>query len=764
MSTYLGTAADDIIDGTAVSESLIDGLAGDDQVTLIQGQSFLSGEGNDVITALSSFSGYGLWSVPGEISVNLAEGWALDGYGGTDKLIGVHEVHMPNHGGTVIGSEQTDSVFCFGGNSSIDLGRGDDTVYMWELNSADFKIRQHGSNVTLSNDSYNVTLTDVESLRFSDRNINLAVGMTDGEVFVGGGNLYSFQESEMSPGWWYENVYNEPQIVTYFPQGGTVVDIEGDGDLDIVVPMNRGYRSGVDTRYHFQVFENRDGNLEYSETLTQATPFIAGSRRTETIFIERYQTDAIVTIAHDTAIETETRTDIPWRLGDISITRLDDFTQITEKLVPENTLPDSDYVNRYSAVNAHSMAVGDINCDGMDDILVGNFGLPFALLQTDSGEFEYFTDPTWTELIGSYKDPDVPNATAAFPLDLDIADYNGDGYDDILWGRGHGTTLSRIIFNDGAGDFSFDNSTSLPVSVYGSSDNLHLKTFSEDFDADGDTDIVVLNSRQDPVYGGNYLQYLTNTGYGVFVDETVERLIDPMLYPDTFLERLHWTDFWQVIDIDGDDDLDIVGATAEWHASKGVIFRNDSHGIFSYESIANGSSIPIAWGDFDQDGALDALTFGTQWNDLEGFSTYTFGLSTVKEYDSSVSRAFDVDGNAGKTVKTIAAILGAERLEDKSIVGVGLSLFDQNMSLEAVCGLALNYVGATTDEQVVDLLYANLLGDGEAPSAAEAQPYLEMLEQKVFSHASLAAAAAELTDDLGIIDLAGLAATGIEYI
>ena len=131
---------------------------------------------------------------------------------------------------------------------------------------------------------------------------------------------------------------------------------------------------------------------------------------------------------------------------------------------------------------------------------------------------------------------------------------------------------------------------------------------------------------------------------------------------------------------------------------------------------------------------------------------------------SDKSIAMDIDGNTGRTVKTIAAVLGSESISDAGIVGVGLSLFDQGYSLETVCGLALNYVGATTDEQVVDLLYANLLGDGEAPTAEEAQPYLDLLEREVFSHESLAAAAAELTDDLGIINLAGLAATGIEYI
>ena len=56
-------------------------------------------------------------------------------------------------------------------------------------------------------------------------------------------------------------------------------------------------------------------SLHFQRIKRSDTPFVAGSRRTELIYLEHYGTDAIVTIAHDTAIETETRYDIPWRLG-----------------------------------------------------------------------------------------------------------------------------------------------------------------------------------------------------------------------------------------------------------------------------------------------------------------------------------------------------------------------------------------------------------------------------------------------------------------
>ena len=45
-----------------------------------------------------------------------------------------------------------------------------------------------------------------------------------------------------------------------------------------------------------------------------------------------------------------------------------------------------------------------------------------------------------------------------------------------------------------------------------------------------------------------------------------------------------------------------------------------------------------------------------------------------------------------------------------------------------------------------------------------AQPFIDALNNGEYSKGVLAAAAAELTDDLGVIDLVGLAETGIEYV
>lgn len=443
-------------------------------------------------------------------------------------------------------------------------------------------------------------------------------------------SLYSFQESEFSEGWWYAGEYNSPQLISYFPQAVGVVDIASDGDLDIIIPLNKGYRTGIDTRHHFIVIENIDGTLEFSAEKTNSTPFITGARRLETFHLDRLDSDVLVTVAHDTAVEAETRDDIPWRMGDLSFTNLNYFQDISLELIPDNTLPKSYQTGRKSAVDAHSLAVGDINGDGLEDIFVGEFHSAFILYQTETGPFTFYTDTFLSNLGWNYRDPSLDNASNLILLDSHLADFNGDGHNDLILGWGHGSAFSRIFLNDTNGNFDQVNSIALPVSVYGVDNTLHLKTFSSDLDADGDMDILVLLSRYEPYYGGSYIQYLEQTEQNVFVDVTIEKLFNPIEFEDTFGSRLEWTNFWELIDIDDDGDDDLVGTSVKNQLP--IVFVNDGSGNFVESNLTSSDIIgqPIAWGDYDKDGTIDFITWQQTWNDSIGTSSsnnfYLYGF------------------------------------------------------------------------------------------------------------------------------------------
>jgi len=416
-------------------------------------------------------------------------------------------------------------------------------------------------------------------------------------------------ESEYSEGWWYAGEYNEPQLVYHFPQAASPVDIDNDGDIDLIVPMNRGYRTGVDSRFNFQVLENVDGRLILSAEKTEVTPFVAGARRSDEIYISQLSTKAFVTIAHDTAIETETRWDIPWRLGDLTITTLDPFESVAAELLGETILPSSVNTGRQTSVDAHAMAIGDVNRDGLDDILIGEFSGTYALLQTADGNFELFQDD-FLASFSYWKDPDFPAEPTSFLLDLHMADLDGDGFDDVVVGWGHSSVNSRVFFNSEVG-YQLDKSVLLPSPVYGAENHLHMNTYSADFDTDGDIDLIINQSRNDPYYGGTYLQLLINDGAGNFTDRTSDQLVDPLLYQDTFGERLEWTDAFTIGDVDGDGDLDIMGRYVSWENPTPIVFVNDGNANFTLVEITMGGQYaqPLTWGDFDQDGLIEFVAF-----------------------------------------------------------------------------------------------------------------------------------------------------------
>ena len=629
--TIYGTDQNDFIDASYENGTIwgdhVDAGAGDDVVILGPGVKFYTGPGNDTVQ-LSEFlyGSYGAGLNDGNNSnpsvYDLENGLVYDPYGDVDTVSGITEIHILNaNGDEVYGSNLDEVVFISRGSAKLFMGEGQDTIRVWEQNSTEFEIATAGASTFLFRNGETVEIRNAERIEFSD--MTLSGNYRSGYETLEPEFLYkthTWTETEFSEGWWYAGVYNEPQLVSYFPQAVFPVDIGNDGDLDLVIPMNRGYRTGVDSRFNFQVLENIDGELTFSEEKTSETPFVAGSRRTELIYLDYYDTDAIVTIAHDTAIETETRYDIPWRLGDLTVTLLAPFESVAETMLQNIALPSSERTGRPTSLDAHSMAVGDLNRDGLDDVLVGEFSGSYGLVQTSDGKFGYFSEALPN--MSRWYEPDLNVEQASLLLDLHMEDLNGDGFDDIVAGWGHNPSKSRIFFNSENG-FSENNSTTLPTPVYGIEQIMHMNTWSEDFDGDGDEDLIINQTRFEPYYSGTYLQYLMNDGLGNFTDVTSEKLIDPDKYADTYGGRLEWTDMFSVLDVDNDGDLDIAGRYVGWTEPTPIIFLNDGFGAFELIELPlhNDKPIPLSWGDFDQDGKLEFVQFYQTWLDAEGTSS-----------------------------------------------------------------------------------------------------------------------------------------------
>jgi hypothetical protein len=160
---------------------------------------------------------------------------------------------------------------------------------------------------------------------------------------------------------------------------------------------------------------------------------------------------------------------------------------------------------------ANGLDVGDVNGDGLVDIIVGNTGSAahnFVWLN-DPKNPGYFIDQTKTAL------PPAGSQTQSIKL----VDVNGDGHLDLI--EGNEVPPNRLYFNDGKGNF-IEQASKLELLV-----PLHTREVLV-FDANGDKklDIVFLNltsnggkREKDPT-----ARLLINDGKGSFKDETKNRI------------------------------------------------------------------------------------------------------------------------------------------------------------------------------------------------------------------------------------------------
>jgi Ca2+-binding RTX toxin-like protein len=137
-------------------------------------------------------------------------------------------------------------------------------------------------------------------------------------------------------------------------------------------------------------------------------------------------------------------------------------------------------------------------------------------------------------------------------------------------------------------------------------------------------------------------------------------------------------------------------------------------------------------------------------------------LTNVERLQFSDSKlALDLNGNAGITAKILGATFGVSAVTNKGYAGIGIGLLDSGMSYENLATLAINAAGASTPQQVVNLLWTNVVGS--APTAADAQVFVDMLNGGMTT-GQLGMLAAETPLNQTNINLSGLSLTGLDYL
>jgi methionine-rich copper-binding protein CopC len=126
--------------------------------------------------------------------------------------------------------------------------------------------------------------------------------------------------------------------------------------------------------------------------------------------------------------------------------------------------------------------------------------------------------------------------------------------------------------------------------------------------------------------------------------------------------------------------------------------------------------------------------------------------------------ALDLDGNAGKIVKLLGALLGKDSATNKTYVGMGLDILDNGMPYEDLmkAGIDVVFGSNPSGASVVDVFYKNLVGSSAPQSVLD--EYGDILDNGSMTATELGIAVADNDLNATNIDLVGLAQTGVEYI
>jgi serralysin len=157
-----GTDGDDSIVQSPNSDAWVAyfGRRGNDIIRVYQGTA-IGGPGNDLIERLPSTEWWRVlqaayWDSPAGVVVDLAGGWAEDGWGTRDTLVGVRDVAGTWHGDKFYGDGADNQFFTGGGSNVVDGRDGADTAWVPNFND-DMSLK--GFNVAVSIDGKSATIT-----------------------------------------------------------------------------------------------------------------------------------------------------------------------------------------------------------------------------------------------------------------------------------------------------------------------------------------------------------------------------------------------------------------------------------------------------------------------------------------------------------------------------------------------------------------------------------------------------------------------------
>ena len=343
-------------------------------------------------------------------------------------------------------------------------------------------------------------------------------------------------------------------LLTGLSMDAAVADLDADGDLDIVIA----------NEFRPNILLLNDGAGRFSDGSSRLP---AASRDSEDVGIADFDGD-----------------------GDLDIVVVSEDDRTNELYFNDGTGRFSDEGARLPVEGTtNGVVVADLNGDGFADIIFANNGQDAVVINDGAGNF---VDETAERLPSS----------ADVTQDLELGDVDGDGDADLVVAN---EGANALYINDGTGRFVDESAARIPGREGGE------ETREADFgdvDGDGNLDLLFANVAAFVAGADPRNRLLINDGNGFFTDETSSRL--PAASVSSFDGDL--------VDVDGDGDLDAVTANADGDLSVGRIadsryraYLNDGNGVFTdasdevFGAGATGTGLDLEFADFDGDARAD---------------------------------------------------------------------------------------------------------------------------------------------------------------